>query len=73
MEEDAEVLAVDGEFGADLFAVGLVEKEAFKDAAVLGGELGENLADGSLALAGDEGGFEVDPDIGQVRELFLGS
>ena len=73
MQQNAEVLAVDGEFGADLFAVGLVEKKAFEDATVLGGELGENLADGSLPLAGDEGGFEVNPDIGQVRELFFGS
>lgn len=73
MEKDAKVLAVDGEFGADLFAVGLVEKEAFEDPAVLGGELGENLADGSLPLAGDECSFEVDPDIGQVGKLFFGS
>jgi len=34
MEEDTEIFAVDAKFGAELFAVGFVEKEALENAAV---------------------------------------
>ncbi len=53
MEEDAEILTVDFKFSAEFLAVGFVEEEALEDAAVLIRELGEDLADGGLALLGD--------------------
>jgi len=34
VEEDAEIFAIDAEFGAELFAVRFVEKEALEDTAV---------------------------------------
>lgn len=74
MEENAEVFAVDAEFSAEFLAVGFIEEETLEDAAVLLWQLGQDLADGGLALLIDEGGVEIDADIGEVRELgFSGS
>jgi hypothetical protein len=72
MEQDAQVFAIYFEFGAELLAVGFVEEEALENPAVFVGEFGEHLADGGLALLGDERGVEVDADVGEVGELFFG-
>jgi hypothetical protein len=72
MEQNAEIFAVDGEFGAEFVAVGFIEKEPLQDAAVFVREFGKDLPNRGLALFGDEGGVEIDADIGQVRELFFG-
>jgi len=72
MEEDAEILAIDIEFGAEFVAVGFIEEEALKNAAVFIREFGEDLTDRGLALFGDERGIEVDADIGQIGELLFG-
>lgn len=40
MEQDAEVFAVDAEFGAEFLAVGFVKKEALEDPAVFLGQFG---------------------------------
>lgn len=72
MEENAEVFAVDPEFGAEFLAVGFVKKEALEDTAVFVRQFGEDLADGGLALLIDEGGVEIDTDVRQVWELGFG-
>jgi hypothetical protein len=72
MEQHPEILSIDGEFGTELVAVGLIEKEALEDPAVFIRKFGQYLADGGLALFGDQRGIEVDADIGEVREFLFG-